>query len=222
MGGRGANSGNLSSESGIHLNYEKDSDIWTYRHQKKNERFVDNVNQTIREMGETYGELNTVINDVYIAKLQGAHSRSILAFWDGNGELGINKRFGNIDKMTKVYEDSVKSGFHPSRGNKTAEQAVIAHELGHSLTTLAQQKTGAKSFDDVAKRIMKDSQKILNKQAGKRKYQGTNKIANAISGYARENNAECIAEATADVYCNGRKAKSESKAVVQALKKLIK
>lgn len=222
MGGRGANSGNLSSESGIHLNYEKDSDIWTYRHQKKNERFVDNVNQTIREMGETYGELNTVINDVYIAKLQGAHSRSILAFWGGNGELGINKRFGNIDKMTKVYEDSVKSGFHPSRGNKTAEQAVIAHELGHSLTTLAQQKTGAKSFDDVAKRIMKDSQKILNKQAGKRKYQGTNKIANAISGYARENNAECIAEATTDVYCNGRKAKSESKAVVQALKKLIK
>lgn len=90
------------------------------------------------------------------------------------------------------------------------------------MTTLAQQKTGAKSFDDVAKRIMKDSQKILNKQAGKRKYQGTNKIANAISGYARENNAECIAEATADVYCNGRKAKSESKAVVQALKKLIK
>lgn len=50
MGGRGANSGNLSSESGIHLNYEKDSDIWTYRHQKKNERFVDNVNQTIREI----------------------------------------------------------------------------------------------------------------------------------------------------------------------------
>ncbi len=69
---------------------------------------------------------------------------------------------------------------------------------------------------------MKDSQKILNNQAGKRKYQNTTKIANAISGYAKENNAECIAEATADVYCNGRKAKTESKAIVKALKKLIK
>lgn len=222
MGGRGANSGNLPSSSGSPLNYKKDSDIWTYRHQKQNERFVDNVNQTIREMGETYKELNNVINDVYTAKINGEGGRSVMAFWTENGELGINKHFGNIDRMAKAYENSVNSGYHPSNGNKTAEQAVIAHELGHSLTTLAQQKTGAKNFDDVAKRIMKDSQKILNKQAGKRKYQGTNKIANAISGYAKESNAECIAEATADVYCNGRKAKSESKAVVQALKKLIK
>lgn len=222
MGGRGANSGDLPGASGSNLDYEKYSDIWTYRHKKQNERFVDNVNQTLREMGEKYKELNSVINDVYIAKTKGAGARTVMAFWNSAGELGINKNFGDIDKMARAYEGSVKSGFHPSQGNKTAEQAVIAHELGHSLTTLAQQKTGAKSFDDVAKRIMKDSQKILNKQAGKRKYQGTNKIANAISKYAKENNAECIAEATADVYCNGRKAKAESKAVVQALRNLIK
>lgn len=222
MGGRGTSSGNLGKKSGIPMKYEKYADIWSYRHNKKNEVFVDNVNQTLREMGETFTELNSVINDVYIAKMSGKNSRSVMAFWGLNGELGINKHFGNVDKMAKSYANDVKQGWHPSNGNKTAEQAVIAHELGHSLTTLAQQKTGAKSFDDVAHRIMKDSQKILNKQAGKRKYQGTKKIANAISGYAKENNAECIAEATADVYCNGKKAKTESKAIVKALKNLIK
>lgn len=222
MGGRGSNSGSLKKQSGVQITYDKYADIWSYRHRKQNERFVDNVNQTLREMGDTYTELNSVINDVYIAKMSGKNSKSVLAFWNSAGELGINKHFGSIGKMTKSYDNDVANGFHPSRGNKTAEQAVIAHELGHSLTTLAQQKTGAKSFDDVAHRIMKDSQKILNKQAGKRKYQGTNKIANAISGYAKENNAECIAEATTDVYCNGKKAKAESKAVVQALRNLIK
>ncbi len=108
MGGRGQN---LSKQSGINLDYEKHSDIWTYRHQKQNERFVDNVNQTIREMGETYNELNSVINDVYIAKTKGRGAKSVMAFWNSAGELGINKNFGNIDKMASAYEKEVKSGF---------------------------------------------------------------------------------------------------------------
>lgn len=160
MGGRGAN---LKDSSGENFSWSKYADIWSYRHRKQNERFVDNVNQTLREMGETYSELNSVINDIYVAKIKGSQQHSVLAFWTENGELGINKNFGSIDKMARVYANDVHNGFHPSNGNKTAEQAIIAHELGHSLTTLAQQKTGAKSSDDVARRVMKDSQKILNK-----------------------------------------------------------
>lgn len=43
-----------------------------------------------------------------------------------------------------------------------------------------------------------------------------------VDSYATDSNAECIAEATTDVYCNGKKAKAESKAVVQVLRNLIK
>ena len=43
-------------------------------------------------------------------------------------------------------------------------------------------------------------------------------FASKISGYAKESNRECIAEAVADVYCNGSKAKKESRAIVNILK----
>jgi len=44
----------------------------------------------------------------------------------------------------------------------------------------------------------------------------------AVSGYAEENNAECVAEAFADVFCNGKKAKAESRAIVSVLEKYLK
>lgn len=37
-----------------------------------------------------------------------------------------------------------------------------------------------------------------------------------------ENNAKCIAEAVADFYCNGSKARKESKAIMSELKRLAK
>ena len=45
--------------------------------------------------------------------------------------------------------------------------------------------------------------------------------AEKISRYATDSNAECVAEAFADVYCNGSKAKAESRTVVSVLKKYI-
>lgn len=221
MGGRGANSGDLGGGNASSLNSEKAGDIWNYRHNENNEQFVDNINQTVKEMAESYDGLMNTINDIYMAKVK--DNPTVMAFWDiDHGELGINTRYGNIEKMASAYDDCVKKGYHPGRGNKTAEQAVIAHELGHSLTSVAMQKMRSNSFDDVSKKIMKEAQNILNKGLKKKKYPGTRKIATKISEYATSSNAECIAEATADVYCNGSKAKAESKAVVQALKGFLK
>lgn len=47
-------------------------------------------------------------------------------------------------------------------------------------------------------------------------------MASKISGYATHSNAEAVAEAIADVYCNGKKAKSESKAIVNVMNKYLK
>lgn len=46
-------------------------------------------------------------------------------------------------------------------------------------------------------------------------------MARQISGYATYNNKEAIAEAVADVYCNGAKAHKESKAIVGIIKKYL-
>ena len=47
-------------------------------------------------------------------------------------------------------------------------------------------------------------------------------MASKISGYATHSNAEAIAEAIADCYCNGKKAKSESKAIKGVIDKYLK
>jgi hypothetical protein len=67
--------------------------------------------------------------------------------------------------------------------------------------------------------IDQSATKIVNEARASTKHRGVVKMANAISRYASSSNAECIAEALSDYYCNGKKAKSESKAIVNVLKK---
>lgn len=219
MGGRGADSGDLGNVNSENFNASKDKDIWAYRHNPNNERFVDNINTTIKDMADTYKGLMGAINDVYMAKV---NKDTVMAYWaPGTGELGFSNKYGSMERMAKSYEECVKEGFHPSNGNKTAEQAITAHEIGHALTSVAQKNMGSRDFDEIAKKVVQDAKSILNKQAGKTRYRGTRKIAAGISEYAKSSNAECIAEATSDVYCNGSKASRESKAVVEALKKYL-
>ena len=47
-------------------------------------------------------------------------------------------------------------------------------------------------------------------------------MAKKISGYATRSTKEAIAEAYADVYCNGAKAAKESAAIVNVLNKYLK
>ena len=50
-------------------------------------------------------------------------------------------------------------------------------------------------------------------------HRGVVKMASKISKYATVSNAEAVAEAFTDVYCNGGRAKRESIAIVNALDK---
>ena len=47
-------------------------------------------------------------------------------------------------------------------------------------------------------------------------------MASKISGYAKTNPAETVAEAFCDVYCNGSKARKESKAIVNVIDGYLK
>lgn len=132
-----------------------------------------------------------------------------MAYCDSFGNVAFNENYFNKKKLTTAYDECVKSGYHPGRGNKTAVQAVAAHELGHHIN------------NKLAARLGKDSDalatEICNTARKQTKHKGVVQMENKISRYASSNNKEAIAEAMADVYCNGKKAKRESIAIVNVI-----
>lgn len=168
------------------------------------------VVDTLKEFNQMYG-LST--DNTRLAKLK--PKSNAMAFYDGDG-IAINEKYFKSGVMDSAYKACVESGFHPSNGNKTAMQAVVAHELGHSLTDVVGSKLG------VAGNIDTFATTIVNEAMKNKKRKDVNKFTSKISGYAKQSNAEAIAEAVSDVYCNGKKAKSESKAIVDVMNKYLK
>lgn len=215
MGGRGSSSGgeSLSTGSGKPMTILNPVDVWSYRHNPNNEAYVDAINSSVRDIADDFPNImSSTIARVDAAEFGGADRLNTLGCY-GNGTLTMNKNYTNVDKMNAVYDNAVKSGYHPSRGDKNGTEAVTYHEMGHAITDHIAVKLGEKNLDGASKRIVNDAYKA-SKGTG-----GTKAWAGKISGYAQENYAECVAEAVTDFYCNGNKAKSQSKAIMRELKK---
>ena len=181
-----------------------------------NRQGVDEVLSTSSDVTEMYGKEN--IGDFEVAKLKGRQKNTVMAYYDGKN-VAINENFFDSAKMTAAYDDCVETGFHPSRGNKTGLEAVTAHELGHLLTDKVGEKMGVGkgigNINQAASNILKEAKT----EAG---HNSIYSMAKKISRYAEYNHAETIAEAFADVYCNGGKAKKESTAIVNVINKYLK
>ncbi len=174
------------------------------------------VDETLAVFNDVYEEYGAQVNDIQLATM--AAGSSAMAYYDSEGNIAINEVYFNEAMMDKAYKACVDSGFHPSNGNKTALQAVTAHELGHKLTADVGEKMGKAGFGN----IDEVSRIIVNEARAQTKHKNINDMAGKISGYAKHTSAEAIAEAFSDVYCNGRKAHSESKAIVNVLNKYLK
>lgn len=170
---------------------------------------VDEVLQVAQDMFEEYG---VSAYDWELAEID--PKAGVLGYHESGGTVAINQAFFGNAKMDTAYADCVASGFHPSNGNKTALQAVTAHEMGHRINGVIASKMGS-DMDSVATKIVNDARKST-------KHRGVVKMAGNISRYATKNNKETIAEAVADVYCNGKKAKAESIAVVNSMNKYLR
>lgn len=214
--GRGSSGGgeSLGSGRGERVNIVDQLDVWSYRHRQKNEPFVDAINTGVKNIQEDFPDVMQTVNVVNAAELGGADRIHTLGFYSpADGTVALNRNYTDIGKMNNVYDKAVKSGYHPSRGNKTGTEAVALHEMGHALTDHIGKKMGAKNLDDAAKTIVDNAYKNSKGRGGTKAWAGK------ICRYAQKNNAECIAEAVADWYCNGSKAKSQSKAIMSELKK---
>lgn len=173
------------------------------------------INSVLDAVKSVYDNYGVDLSDIQIATLDGK-GKSTLAYYDSQGNLAINDTFFDSKSMNNAYDNSVKSGFHPPRGNKSGLEAVAAHELGHALTEEVGRRLGMGDWavDKAANQIMKDAKARLGAKS-------TADVRGKVSGYAASNNAEGVAEAFADVHCNGKKAKRESREIVGALDRLL-
>ena len=210
FGGRGASSGGFGGGGGGLSSADIVDTTSFVSARGQYEDTVDEALSVFRDVNDEYGY---VIDDIQMATLKGSGA-SAIAYYDGSN-IGWNETYMNKKTLDKAYADSVKSGFHPSNGNKTAVQAVASHELGHALTDAVGRKMGVYDIDRASSRILKEAKK----QAGHKTIYG---VAKKISGYATHSHAEAIAEAFADVYCNGKKAHKESKAIVNVMNGYLK
>ncbi|MBP5379627.1 MAG: hypothetical protein J6Y64_08820, partial [Ruminococcus sp.] len=121
--------------------------------------------------------------------------------------LYMNEKYIRNKYLTQAMKDT--GGFHPGIGDKTGAEAVAAHEIGHRL-------------GEIAAKRGKISEKDIVGRAGSKIGVKTENVAGHISGYARSNYGETIAEACADVYCNGSKASKASQAIMAEIKAILK
>ena len=177
--------------------------------------YIDSVNDVMKvskSIEDEYGFSN-VANQFLLSELAPA-AQNVLGYY-GNDKIAMNQRFmRNPTATNNAYDACVASGYHPSRGNKSGIEAVAAHEYGHALNDRIAQSMGV-SLDQAATNIVKEARKGT-------KHRGVVQLANAISRYATTSNAEAIAEAFADVYCNGSSAKAESRAIMGVVNKYLK
>lgn len=205
--GIGGGGGNLLGKEGSVTNVSNVKDMLTQRGAMQAE--VDEVLAVSQRLNNLYGG-NGQINQFQTASMTGA-----LAYYDSNGNIAVNQRYMNNAGMDAAYDAAVKSGFHPSRGNKSGIQAVASHEFGHALSDKAAQKLGLSSLEDA-------SRQIVERARAKTSHKTNMSFAKNISGYAQYNFAECVAESVSDWYCNGSKAKSESRAVMAVMNNILK
>ena len=177
--------------------------------------------QASRKTVEDFGDAG-LAEQFMIARIKGDGANSIIAYYGpSNRHVALNEHFLKDVDLDVSYDEGVKSGFHPSRGKKSGSEAVAAHELGHAITDAIADKMGLTSpmrVHEAAQRIIDEARKT---KSGKTKV-SQDTWAGRISGYAKQNAAETIAEAYADVYCNRTKAKKESKAIMRVVNKYAK
>lgn len=211
MGGRGSSAGGGGGGGGS-LHPTNSYDLVSERGNKTEE--VDGVLTVMRDINDQYG---FIIGDLQLVTLP-TREQGTLAYYSSLDSISFNENYFDGARMDAAYDQSIRQGYHPPRGNRSGIEAVTAHEGGHALTAQAAINQGMNASDlrGMANRIVHEAHANYGGQ-GVRYGGSIGAFRRAISGYGSSNNAEAIAEAFADVYCNGQNANAVSRAIVNTL-----
>lgn len=224
FGGRGSSSSSGgSTDGGDNIKISKEVDVWSERHKKSQEYAADQIINATRDMQDEYGVMDSVTS-VTVANMS---KGNVLAFYDPQeNKVVFNRKFTDVPTIQQSYEDCVAKKYHPPLGKRTPIEATTAHELGHAIADKindARRAGGYSKIDANSEIVINAFRKLYpNKAHTYQEVIDMPKARKGISGYALKNYHETIAEAVADVYCNGGKAKKFSKAIVEELKETIK
>ena len=178
-------------------------------------REVDNVLTVLRDMADEYG----IRTDTRLSE-QGKSTYAY--FTPAFDRIVFNDRYFDTQNLNRMYDNDVSQSYHPSRGNKTGLEAIIAHEFGHKITAEASQAQYGTPYrlDEVSQRIVNQAWKNI-KANNSTDITRKGDFISSISGYARHSAPETVAEAVADVYCNGNNANVGSREIVSVLKSML-
>ena len=167
--------------------------------------FADEIMRTRDSLESVYGD---AVKDITLMTATFAGEGVLGCYSPSENTVYMNKKYIGNSELTNSMLAAAKSGFHPSIGQYTGAEAVAAHELGHGMADYILSKSGVSAQQIVA-------------GAAKKIKLPTENMAGYISEYARTNYSETIAEACADVYCNGSKATKQSKAIMAEVKSYL-
>lgn len=163
-------------------------------------------------------------------RLRGEYLKNgVLANASFSGNITLSNQFFSKteDSLNAVYNNEVQRGFHPA-GTKKAD--IAAHEAGHILeaalvhraypgTAYSAQQERAKAWNKstISAKIVSEACKAAKKTAQGKGMKNADLIRD-VSGYAKTNRSETLAECVADYAANGTSAKPLSVAVWNILK----
>lgn len=224
FGGRGASSSGGGGGGG-NVKIKNELDVWSERHNQSREEAATQIISATRDMNDEFGVMDHVTS-VTVADFDKASSDTIAFFSPSDNKVVVNRAYTDLNKLQAAYEKSVADKYHPPLGKKSPMEAVTAHELGHAIADKINDKrraTGSSNVDVNSEVVINAWRKMYpNKAHTYEELVGIPKARANISRYSSKNYHETIAEAVADVYCNGGKAKKFSKAIVIELKDTIK
>lgn len=164
----------------------------------------------LRDLQNKYGERARQVNVAVIGDPE-TYARYSPTY----DELQINADyFYNAKDVDDAYDETAENGKHPPRGDKSGWTAIIAHEYGHILLTKIAHEYNL-GLDEYAEVVVRnafgttDSRAITDKAMTISKYAG--------NSTEHRKYREVVAEAFADVYCNGAEATENSRKVAEEL-----
>lgn len=168
----------------------------------------------------------------YYHEIQGSTKlTNAFAFAKFDGIIAINPNyFGSEQNVRDRYNRAVKSGFHPAG---TTAAHISSHEAGHVLERALIDKWVQSSSGGAYERYAKleawnkgtCASKVISEAAkrAKKTPDGKGKVNSQlisdVSGYAKKNRSETLAECVADYAANGSNAKPLSREVWSILKR---
>ena len=214
MGSRGASSKGTAGEHGAGMLGKRrggagatpqDAQYLSDQIGKGGTQFADEIMSTRDDLESVYGES---VKNLTLMTAKFSDSSIGGCYEVGADTVYMNEKNINNPALTETMKLAAKQGFHPSIGTFTGAEAVAAHEIGHGMADFIEKTKGVTAMQIVAK-------------AGKKIGVSTENVAGHISGYARYNYHETVAEACTDVYCNGNKASKASKAIMAEVKNYL-